>query len=152
MVVNWIESVVELYRRNTISVVCPSSRAFISHVEKDGLVTMCRISEDAKPVWLLKRSVEFCERRSWLLTNFTWDFAKRLEIRRYFWYLETCSFLPLLKTRMTYGSSLKWIILLPEIYLLLQSRREEICELICHWHNGLSLKRCLNHWTISLHL
>ena len=118
---------------------------------KDGLLATCRSSEDAKPVQLLlKRSVEFCKRRSWLLANITWDFAKRLvrEIRWYFWYLET-SFLPFLKTGMTYGSSLKWIILLPEIYLLLQSRREEIYELICHWHNGLSLKRCLNHWTIS---
>ena len=38
---------------------------------------MCRSSQDAKAVWLLKGWVEFYKRRSWLLYNFTWDFTKR---------------------------------------------------------------------------
>ena len=115
----------ELYRRNTISVVCLSSRAVYVTRGKDGLVAMCRSSEDAKPVWLLKRSVEFCEPRSWLLTNFTWDFTKGL-VREIWRYLETCSFSPFSKTGMTYVSSSKWVTILPEIYILLQSRREEL--------------------------
>ena len=38
---------------------------------------MCRSSQDAKAVPLLKGWVEFYKRRSWLLYNFTWDFTKR---------------------------------------------------------------------------
>ena len=38
---------------------------------------MCRSSQDAKAVWLLKGWDEYYKRGSWLLYKFTWDFTKR---------------------------------------------------------------------------
>ena len=84
---------VELYRRNTISVVCLSSRAFISNVEKMGYLRFAGSARTPSLCDCQKDQLSSVNADCWLLTNFSRDFAKRLlgEIRRYFWCLETCS-------------------------------------------------------------
>ena len=75
---NWIDRKLGRSKSNKydISSLCVDQSPHLTSA-KDGFVAMCRSSQDAKAVWLLKGWVEFYKRGSWLLYNFTWDFTKR---------------------------------------------------------------------------
>ena len=75
---NWIDRKLGRSKSNKydISSLSVDQSSYLTSA-KDGFVAMCRSSQDAKAVWLLKGWVEFYKRGSSLFYNFTWDFTKR---------------------------------------------------------------------------
>ena len=89
-------------------------------------------------MWLLKRSVEFCKRWLLIVDQFLVGFCQKTSWRDKAILLMLgdlfTAFSPFLKTGMTYGSSSKWIILLPEIYI---------------YYYSLVAKRCMSWYAIG---
>ena len=75
---NWIDRKLGRIKSNKydISSLSVDQSSYLTSA-KDWFVAMCRSSQDAKAVWLLKGWVEFYKRGNWLLSNFTWGFTKR---------------------------------------------------------------------------